>query len=89
MQVRQLKLVVVKRLRDQPSQTWSTRLMTLPPSTVKPWNVPEKYYECNRDALQTRSKMVPYLYTATRQAYDTGVSNTVPPRPCSYRHGRL
>ena len=42
-------------------------------SIVRPWNVPEVYAEINRASLQQRSRMVPYLYTATRQAYDTGV----------------
>ena len=43
-------------------------------STVKPWNVPTKFFEANREAMVTRAKWLPLIYTATREAYDTGVS---------------
>ena len=43
-------------------------------STVKPWNVPTKYFEANREAMQTRAKWLPLIYNATREAYETGVS---------------
>ncbi|EDQ92185.1 uncharacterized protein MONBRDRAFT_5942 [Monosiga brevicollis MX1] len=43
-------------------------------SVVRPWNAPIKYAEINRDTLQTRSRLIPYIYTAVRQAYDSGVS---------------
>ena len=43
-------------------------------STVKPWNVPTKFFEANRYAMQTRAKWLPLIYNATREAYETGVS---------------
>ena len=43
-------------------------------STVKPWNVPTKYFEANREAMQTRARWLPLIYNATREAYETGVS---------------
>lgn len=43
-------------------------------STVKPWNVPTKFFEANRHAMQTRAKWLPLIYNATREAYETGVS---------------
>lgn len=43
-------------------------------SIVKVWDVPTPYFEANRDALLTRSALVPYIYTAFRQAFDSGLS---------------
>jgi alpha-glucosidase (family GH31 glycosyl hydrolase) len=37
-------------------------------STVKPWNVPTKYFEANRDAMQTRASWLPLIYNATRES---------------------
>ena len=50
-------------------------------STVKPWNVPTKYFEANREAMQTRARWIPLIYNATFHAYETGVS---PLRPMYY-----
>ena len=41
---------------------------------VQVWDVPTKYFECNREAMQTRAQLIPYIYNAYRQAYDTGLS---------------
>ncbi len=46
--------------------------------TVRPWNVPDAFYEANRDAMRTRAALVPYLYTEARRAYDAGVGLTRP-----------
>jgi len=40
---------------------------------VMPWNLPLAYREANRKALQRRAELVPYLYTAAREAFDTTV----------------
>ena len=47
-------------------------------STVEPWNVPNTYFEANRAALQLREELVPYIYTAHRAAFDTGVGLIIP-----------
>lgn len=41
---------------------------------VEVWEVPQAYFYANRLALQDRVKHIPYIYTATRQAFDTGLS---------------
>eukprot|EP01094_Clydonella_sp_ATCC50884_P030386 TRINITY_DN9908_c0_g1_i1.p1 TRINITY_DN9908_c0_g1~~TRINITY_DN9908_c0_g1_i1.p1 ORF type:complete len:1085 (-),score=270.03 TRINITY_DN9908_c0_g1_i1:780-3968(-) len=41
---------------------------------VKIWELPNKYFEPARAALQARSMLVPYIYTAVREAYDNGLS---------------
>ena len=56
-----------------------------PHSTVRPWNVPNEYFECNRAALQNRAELIPYIYTAYRQAFDSGLSIIRP----MYAAGRL
>lgn len=56
-----------------------------PCSTVKPWNVPVKYFEANRDAMTRRAKWLPLLYNATREAFETGVS---PIRPMYHLRDR-
>ena len=38
-----------------------------------PWEAPTAHYEAMRDALALRAKLLPYIYTAARHAYDTGV----------------
>jgi alpha-glucosidase (family GH31 glycosyl hydrolase) len=43
-------------------------------SVVKPWNVPTKNFEANRQAMVTRSRWLPLIYNATREAFETGVS---------------
>ncbi|KAK3233298.1 hypothetical protein CYMTET_56397 [Cymbomonas tetramitiformis] len=47
----------------------------------KVWNVPLHYFEANRAAMQARSRLLPYLYTLVREAYDTGLG---PLRPLYY-----
>jgi hypothetical protein len=49
--------------------------------TVRPWNVPLRYFKVNRAAMQRRAAMVPYFYTLVREAYDTGLG---PLRPMYY-----
>jgi hypothetical protein len=39
---------------------------------VEPWNVENTYFEANRAALQLREELVPYIFTAHRNAFDTG-----------------
>ena len=38
------------------------------------WAYPPEYYKAMRDAIMMRYAMIPYIYTAARKAYDTGVS---------------
>ncbi len=38
------------------------------------WAYPPKYYDVMRQAVLRRYAMIPYLYTAAREAYDTGIS---------------
>ena len=47
-------------------------------STVEPWNVPNTFFEANRAALQLREELVPYIYTAHRNAFDTGAGLILP-----------
>jgi hypothetical protein len=42
-------------------------------SIIAPWNVGPKFFEANRRALQMRERLLPYIYTAHRQLFDTGV----------------
>lgn len=41
---------------------------------VKVWNVPTPFFEANRAAMTARSELIPYIYTAWRFAFETGVS---------------
>jgi len=41
---------------------------------VEVWKVPDPYYSANRAAMIERESLIPYIYGAVRQAYDTGVS---------------
>eukprot|EP01116_Phalansterium_solitarium_P007898 TRINITY_DN2091_c0_g1_i4.p1 TRINITY_DN2091_c0_g1~~TRINITY_DN2091_c0_g1_i4.p1 ORF type:complete len:820 (+),score=372.39 TRINITY_DN2091_c0_g1_i4:134-2593(+) len=43
-------------------------------SVVEPWNVPNTNFEAHRLALLTRETLLPYIYNAHRQAFDTGLS---------------
>jgi len=43
-------------------------------AVVKVWNVPTLYFEANRQAMRHRLELIPYIYTAVREAYDTGIS---------------
>ena len=38
------------------------------------WAYPPKYYDAMRQAVLQRYALIPYIYTAAREAYDTGVS---------------
>ena len=38
------------------------------------WAYPEPFADIMRDAFRLRYALVPYIYTASRQAYDTGIS---------------
>jgi alpha-glucosidase (family GH31 glycosyl hydrolase) len=38
------------------------------------WAYPPEYYQAMREAITLRYGMIPYIYTAARKAYDTGVS---------------
>eukprot|EP01104_Vermistella_antarctica_P006882 TRINITY_DN1757_c0_g1_i1.p1 TRINITY_DN1757_c0_g1~~TRINITY_DN1757_c0_g1_i1.p1 ORF type:complete len:948 (-),score=252.28 TRINITY_DN1757_c0_g1_i1:465-3308(-) len=41
---------------------------------LKIWDMLDPYFSSARTAMQTRVQLVPYIYTAQREAYDTGVS---------------
>lgn len=47
------------------------------------WAYPEPFADYMRDAFRLRYAMIPYIYTASRQAYDTGISLL---RPMYYDH---
>ena len=47
------------------------------------WLYPNQYFTAMRDAILQRYAMIPYVYTAARKAYDTGVSIC---RPMYYEH---
>src|SRR5262249_52765567 len=38
------------------------------------WAYPEPFADIMRDAYHLRYALIPYIYTASRQAYDTGIS---------------
>ena len=38
------------------------------------WGYPDQYFSEMRDAILLRYALIPYIYTASREAYDTGVS---------------
>jgi alpha-glucosidase (family GH31 glycosyl hydrolase) len=40
----------------------------------RPWAFPMEYFKAMRDACHLRYALIPYIYTAARQAYDTGIS---------------
>eukprot|EP00959_Pyramimonas_sp_CCMP1952_P349864 7330432-Pyramimonas_sp.AAC.2 len=42
-------------------------------ATVDPWALPPAHYSMVRAAMRQRAALVPYLYTLTRDAVDTGV----------------
>lgn len=53
--------------------TWTTGCWI-----VEPWNLINTYFEANRAALQLREELVPYIYSAQRDAFDTGVGLIIP-----------
>ncbi len=50
------------------------------------WAYPHDYFVVMRDAYVKRYALIPYIYTAARQAYDTGISLC---RPMYYEHPEL
>ena len=40
---------------------------------LRPWNVPPIFFEANRIAMRMRAELIPYIYTAYRTLFDTGV----------------
>ena len=55
-------------------------------SIVQPWKVPPKFFKAIRAALMIRSALIPYIYTQTKWAHDTGVSII---RPLYYDYPKL
>jgi alpha-glucosidase (family GH31 glycosyl hydrolase) len=53
-------------------------LMHTAHSQVRPWEAPAAFFEANREALLTRASLLPYIYTAARDAFDSGVTLTRP-----------
>src|SRR5690242_821142 len=45
-----------------------------PESERRIWAYPEPYSDIMRDAYRLRYSLIPYIYTAAREAYDTGIS---------------
>ena len=45
-----------------------------PDSERRIWAYPEPYADIMRDAYKLRYSLIPYIYTAAREAYDTGIS---------------
>ena len=41
---------------------------------VQPWKTPSNFFHPIRDALQLRQRLIPYIYSQTRAAFETGVS---------------
>jgi len=60
-------------------------------SIVEPWNTlnvnyPDSYFEANRQVLQFRAHLLPYIYNGHRAAFDTGVGLI---RPMYYHYPEL
>ena len=47
-------------------------------TTVEPWKVPTKFAKANYEALRTRARLLPYIYTAMHRAHETGLQFTAP-----------
>ncbi len=45
-----------------------------PESERRIWAYPVKYATAMRDAYRLRESLIPYIYTAARNAYDTAIS---------------
>lgn len=54
-------------------------------SNIRVWELPTLYFEPARAAMTLRASLVPYLYTAVRAAFDTGLT---PLRPMYYSFPR-
>ena len=52
-------------------------------ANVRPWEVAEMYYAPIRAALVARGELVPYLYTAARESYESGLGLL---RPMYFEH---
>ena len=51
-----------------------THTTTNPAAERRIWKFPARYFEAMRSAFRLRYELIPYIYTAARRAYDTGVS---------------
>jgi alpha-glucosidase (family GH31 glycosyl hydrolase) len=51
-----------------------THMTKNPGAERRPWAYPEQYAEIMRNALLLRHSLIPYIYTAARETYDTGIS---------------
>lgn len=64
-------------VRDLQFKALTTTIMTMSGwaenPEKQPWAFGEPYTTINRASLKLKSKLTPYLYTYSRQAYDTGV----------------
>lgn len=57
---------------------WATDLTTKKPADQQPWLDGEPYTSINRKYLQLKERLLPYMYTLSRQAADTGVGAVRP-----------
>ncbi len=51
-----------------------THMTKNPAAERRVWAFPEQYAEIMRNAILLRHSLVPYIYTAARETYDTGIS---------------
>ena len=65
------------------SPIFRTHTTKNPKAERRIWAYPVEYFQPMRAAIQLRYALVPYIYTAARQAYDTGVPLV---RPMYYAH---
>ncbi len=62
-------------LRDLQWKCWTTAIYVMngwSHMNKGPWSYPEPYLSLNREALLHKNRMVPYVYTYMRSAWDTG-----------------
>ena len=52
---------------------------------LRPWHVPPMFADANRAVMRTRAELIPYIYTAYRELFDTGLGII---RPCYYEWPR-
>jgi alpha-glucosidase len=60
-----------------------THTSKLPHAERRIWAYPNKHFHAMRDTILLRYALIPYIYSAAREAYDTGVSIC---RPLYYDH---
>ena len=66
-------------VRDLQWKTFTTNMMIIDNWKVageewkKPWSYGEPYTSHNRESLKLKSRLMPYLYTYSHEAYNTGV----------------